>query len=73
VKIQVEVIWVVTPCSDMVGYERFGGPCCLHLQGEDGGSKVLRNTTRFHNSEGLGLNMNCTKTTLYHEFSKDVT
>jgi hypothetical protein len=28
------LFWVVTPCSDVVGYLRFGGPCCLHLQGE---------------------------------------
>jgi len=21
-------------CSVSVGYQRFGGPCCLHLQGE---------------------------------------
>jgi hypothetical protein len=21
-------------CSDVVGYQRFGVPCCLHLQGE---------------------------------------
>jgi hypothetical protein len=27
-KIQVEVFWVVTPCSDVVGYRRFGGQCC---------------------------------------------
>jgi hypothetical protein len=26
-------IRVVTPCSVVVGYQRFGGPCCLHLQG----------------------------------------
>jgi hypothetical protein len=32
---QVEVCWVVTLCSVVVGYQRFGGPCCLHLQGED--------------------------------------
>jgi hypothetical protein len=31
---QVEVLWVVTPCS-VVRYKRFGGPCCLHLQGEE--------------------------------------
>jgi hypothetical protein len=30
-KIQVEVFWVVTPCSVVVGYQRFRGPCCLHL------------------------------------------
>jgi hypothetical protein len=34
VKIQVEVFWVVTPCSVVVGYQHFGGPCCLHLQEE---------------------------------------
>jgi hypothetical protein len=28
------VFWVMTPCSDVVGHQRFGGPCCLHLQGE---------------------------------------
>jgi hypothetical protein len=28
---QVEVIWVVTPCSVVVGYKRFKGPSCLHL------------------------------------------
>jgi hypothetical protein len=32
---QVEVFWVVTPCSFVVAvYQRFKGPCCLHLQGE---------------------------------------
>jgi len=29
VKIQVEVFLVVMPCSDAVGYQRFGGPCCF--------------------------------------------
>jgi hypothetical protein len=24
---QLEVFWVVTPCSVVVGYQRFGGPC----------------------------------------------
>jgi hypothetical protein len=33
VKIQVQVFWVVTPCNDVVGYQRFRNPCCLHLQG----------------------------------------
>jgi hypothetical protein len=30
-KIQVEVFRIVTPCSDVVGYRRFGRCCCLHL------------------------------------------
>jgi len=29
VKIHVEVFWVVTPCSFVVGYQRFGRSCCL--------------------------------------------
>jgi hypothetical protein len=32
--VQVDVFWVVPPCSVVVGGQRFGGPCCLHLQGE---------------------------------------
>jgi hypothetical protein len=31
VKIQVDVFYVVTPWSVVVGYRRFGGPCCLHF------------------------------------------
>jgi len=31
---QVEIFWVIRPCSVVVGYQRFRGPCCLHLQGE---------------------------------------
>jgi len=30
-KIQVVVFWVMTPCSDVVGYQRFGAPCWLRL------------------------------------------
>jgi hypothetical protein len=37
-KIRVEVFWVMTPCSDVVGYRRFGGPYCLYLQGEVNGA-----------------------------------
>jgi len=31
VKIQVEVFWVVTPCSVVTGYQCFGGSCYFHL------------------------------------------
>jgi hypothetical protein len=27
--VQVEVFCIVTPCSVVVGYQRFRGPCCL--------------------------------------------
>jgi len=33
-KVSSRGLWVVTPCNDVVGYQRFGGPCCLHLQCE---------------------------------------
>jgi hypothetical protein len=33
VKFQVEVFWVVTLCSVVVGYQCFRGPCYLHLLG----------------------------------------
>jgi hypothetical protein len=36
---KVVVFWDVTPCSDVVGYRHFGGPCCL---AEDGSSKIVR-------------------------------
>jgi len=32
-KTHVTVFWVVTPRSDVVGYQNVGGSCCLHLQG----------------------------------------
>jgi len=33
----------VTPCSVVLAYKRCEGLCCLHDQGEDGASKILRN------------------------------
>jgi len=35
IKIQVVVLWIMTSCSIALGYQCFGGPCCLHLQGPD--------------------------------------
>jgi hypothetical protein len=43
ISVHVVVFWVLTSCNDVVGCQRFEGPCCLHLQGEDKGTKVLRN------------------------------
>jgi len=41
---QVKVFWVAIQSSVAVGYQRFGGPWCLHHQGEvKRGSKVLQN------------------------------
>jgi len=51
VKIQVEVFWVVTPCSVVVGYRRFGGPYCMKMRL----LKLVsyRNTTRRHNNNNF--------------------
>jgi hypothetical protein len=54
VKVHVEIFIVVTPCSIVVGYQRFRSLCCLHLQGEDGGSMDC-NTTRRHRAKEFDL------------------
>jgi hypothetical protein len=36
---EIVFFWVVTPCSVVVGCQRFGGPCCFHLQGEENGAR----------------------------------
>jgi hypothetical protein len=54
----------VTLCSIAVGYRRFGGPCCLHLQGKvkmeaaRSSETVISylHATRHHNPEDHGLN-----------------
>jgi len=76
VMFQVEVFWVVTPCSVVVGYHRFGGPCCCHLQGGVKMAAVCssetlvpyRNTTQRHNPEDLDVNESGTKLLAYSGF-----
>jgi hypothetical protein len=46
--VQIMVLWVVTSCSDVVGYQRFGVPCCLHLYPEDGDSMTLQTLVSSH-------------------------
>jgi len=31
VMFQVDVFWIVTPCSFVTGHQRFRVPCCLHF------------------------------------------
>jgi len=37
INLHVAVFCVVTPCSHVVRYRRFGGPWCVHHQGEVNG------------------------------------
>jgi hypothetical protein len=41
VSTKMAVFWVVAPYSLVEVQQRFKGPCCLHHQGDDGGSKDL--------------------------------
>jgi hypothetical protein len=43
IMLHVEVLWVVTQCSVAVGYQRFRGPCCHHLQCEKFLEKFISN------------------------------
>jgi hypothetical protein len=49
-----EFFEVVTPCSVVVGYQSFRGPCCLLLQGEVG-MKAAWTSEKRHHSEELNL------------------
>jgi len=52
------VFWVVTSCSDVVGYQRFGRPWYLHLRGEEWGSMVSCHITMWcRNPEDSALNL----------------
>jgi hypothetical protein len=47
------VFWVVAPCSLVVVYRRFSGPCCLHHQGDRTAETSVNfyQTTRRYNPE----------------------
>jgi hypothetical protein len=47
--IQVEVFWVVTLCSDAVGYRRFGGSYFLHFTVKGGLFKKQSNRVQSQN------------------------
>jgi len=46
VKISTEVFWIVTLCSSvLVGYHRFRGSCCFHLQQYESPKHLYRTIT----------------------------
>jgi len=45
VKAEFVVLWVIAPCSVVVGYQRFGVLYCLHLQGRSARSSETPNYT----------------------------
>jgi len=56
VTFQVEVFWVVTPCSVVVGYQHFGGQCYTLKMATALTSETLmsyHNTRRRHSPEDL--------------------
>jgi len=50
------------PSSVAIGYQHFGGRCCLHLQREDEGSMDLLNSSHFLK------NCTCNNTFMVDEF-----
>jgi len=53
---QLVVFWVMTPCSEVAGFQRFGAPYCLHLHGE--ATLVSYHiTTQYHNPKGAFRNV----------------
>jgi hypothetical protein len=42
------VFWVMTPYSDMVGYQCFRGPCCFHLKGKVEAARFSKTLLSYH-------------------------
>jgi hypothetical protein len=64
VQMQVGVLWVVAPCSDMVRYQRFRRTCCLHTHPEKRSSETSVSchiTIRRHNIEDYDFNLHCSE------------
>jgi hypothetical protein len=75
VKIQVKVFWIGIPCSVVVEYQCFGGPCCLLLQGEvkmgtvlSSETLVFNNITWYHSPEDLNFYLRLLNICRYRSF-----
>jgi hypothetical protein len=67
-KIQVVVFCIVTPCSDVVGYQRFGRPCCPYLQGEVKVEAARSSETGVPTTSLRGVTIWKTITGIFHSF-----
>jgi len=56
VMLQVEFFWIAIPCSVVVGYQCFGGTCCLHLQGEVNGTGKIGIGIEYKRGQSLAAN-----------------
>jgi hypothetical protein len=65
------VFWVMTLCSVVVGYQRFGGPNCFHLQGKGWSWRQQRPPKHWHSTTTLVRKHldTGTVTTLHFNFS----
>jgi hypothetical protein len=53
---KIAVFWVVAPCSLVEVYQRFRGPCCLHLrETEDPEDSNLQECTNIHKFQRKGF------------------
>jgi hypothetical protein len=48
--IQIEVFWVVTPYSVVVGYQCLGGPRSLHIQCEVEAARISETVDPYHDT-----------------------
>jgi len=62
----------MTLCSVMVGHQRFGGPCCLHLQGDNFFGKGHKSGVYTTFSENLSTGLKVTGVGRHTDVSQNI-